>query len=161
MIFVTVGTQPAPFDRLLLALEALPREEELVVQCGSSRVRPSRATCFDFLPFDDVVRYLGAARVVIAHAGVGSTIMALASGKRPILVPRLRELGEHPDDHQHEWARRFAHAGLVTLVEDPSELPRAVLAADTASSHELRASARLVAELRDYVVESKRARGRG
>jgi UDP-N-acetylglucosamine transferase subunit ALG13 len=66
------------------------------------------------------------ARAVVTHAGVGSVLVALANGKRPIVLPRLKKFGEAVDDHQLELGRRFAAAGLVTLVEDPDQLGEAL-----------------------------------
>lgn len=126
MIFVTVGTNEAPFDRLLRAVAGLPPAEELLVQHGSSSIRPLHATCVDFLPFDAVVESVRRARAVVTHAGVGSVLVALGTGKRPIVVPRLRRFGEAVDDHQLDFARRFEQAGLVTLVEEPDGLEDAL-----------------------------------
>lgn len=126
MIFVTVGTNEARFDRLLHAVDALALEEELVVQHGSSPVRPSRARCVDFLLFDDLVDHVRRARVVVAHAGVGTVLVALANGKRSIVVPRLQRHGEAVDDHQTVFAKRLHDAGLVYLVEDPYDLGEAL-----------------------------------
>jgi len=127
VIFVTVGTNEAPFDRLLRAVGDLPPgDEEIVVQRGSSGVRPAVARCVDFLPFDELAAMVGQARVVVTHAGVGSIMVALGQGKRPIVVPRLSRLGEAVDDHQLPFARRLAERGLVTLLEDESELASAI-----------------------------------
>ena len=151
MIFATAGTNEAPFDRLLEALDALPRTEPLVVQHGASAVRPRDAHCVDFLAFEELVEHVRAARVVVTHAGVGSVTVALANGKRPLVVPRLRRFGEAVDDHQVVFARRFADAGLVTLVEDPCDLEQAVAngAGDGAGS--VAAGGPLVEELAAYV----------
>ena len=56
------------------------------------------------------------------HAGVGSIMVSLANGKRPVVMARLTELGEHVDDHQLELARRLEAGGLVALAEDADEL---------------------------------------
>jgi UDP-N-acetylglucosamine transferase subunit ALG13 len=118
MIFVSVGTHEAPFDRLLCAVSELGLDEELVVQHGPSSARCDRALEFEYLSFDEVVDYIKDARAVVMHAGVGSVMIALANGKRPIVMARRREFGEHVDDHQVELARRLEGSGLVTLVED-------------------------------------------
>jgi UDP-N-acetylglucosamine transferase subunit ALG13 len=155
MIFVTVGTGEQPFDRLLRSLESLWLDEPLVIQRGSSTVSPERAACFDYLPFPDMLARMQDARVVITHAGVGSVIAALTAGKRPVAVPRRRCFGEAVDDHQVEFARRLADAGLVRLVDDPQDLYRA-LGADTWQEDVTRMGQEvtetpLVTELRDYV----------
>ena len=126
MIFVTVGTNEAPFDRLVSGVSGLAGREEVVVQHGASAVRPEGATCIDFLPFDELVELVRRARVVVTHAGVGSIMVALSQGKRPIVVPRLGRFGEAVDDHQVTFARRLSERGLVTVVDDPSLLPSAI-----------------------------------
>jgi UDP-N-acetylglucosamine transferase subunit ALG13 len=128
MIFVSVGTHEAPFDRMLELVYGLELDEELVVQHGPSTVRCDRATEVDYLPFDDVVAAIRAARVVVMHAGVGSAMISLANGKRPIVVARRQRFEEHVDDHQVELARRLEASGLVTVVDDADSL-RAALAA--------------------------------
>lgn len=121
MIFVTVGTNEARFDRLLHAVEEL-EVDDLVVQCGSSSLRPKNATCFDFLAFERLVEFVRSASVVVTHAGVGSIAVTLANGRRPVVVPRLQRYGEAVDDHQVALARKLEESGLVTLVEEPTQL---------------------------------------
>lgn len=128
MIFVTVGTNEARFDRLLRAIAELPNGEELVVQHGhSSPIHPPHAELVDFLSFEDMVGTIRRARVVVTHAGVGSVMVALANMKRPIVVPRLKSFGEAVDDHQLQLGRRFSEAGLVTLVERTEVLGEALM----------------------------------
>lgn len=153
MIFVTVGTNEAPFDRLL---EALPRRRgaELFVQHGPSRVRPPGARCVESLPYEDVLDAMHSADVVVTHAGVGSILTALAAGKRPVVMPRLRRYGEAVDDHQLAFARHLGPTGLVRVVEDASALEEELEDSDGRSvAVELGASAELVRELRDLLAD--------
>jgi UDP-N-acetylglucosamine transferase subunit ALG13 len=122
MIFVTVGSCEYPFDRLLDAVGELPGDERVVVQSGSSELALPRAECFDFVPFEALVEYVRSARLVVTHAGIGSILTALGTGKRPVVVPRRRQYGEAVDDHQVGSARRLAEVGLVTYVDDPASL---------------------------------------
>jgi UDP-N-acetylglucosamine transferase subunit ALG13 len=152
MILVSVGTNEARFDRLLLAVDRLAWDEPLFVQHGPSSVRPGGAECVDYLPFDTLVEKIRQSRVFITHAGVGSLMVALAAGRRPVVVPRRRRYGEAVDDHQVSLARRMEAAGLVTLVDDPAEsLGRAMSVANRA----LLAAAKptmLKQDLRAYLV---------
>ena len=150
MILVTVGASQFPFDRLLRSCAVLAGGERLVVQHGCSEVRPEGAECVPFLAMDELAALVREARVVVTHAGVGSILLALSNGKRPVVVPRTRAHGETVDDHQVESARRFATAGLVTLAEDPAELPAAVAAPDTTIEARTE-EPRLVRDLRDYI----------
>jgi UDP-N-acetylglucosamine transferase subunit ALG13 len=120
MILVTVGTNEARFDRLLGAIAELASTEELVIQYGhSTPPHAPAARLVDFLPYEEMVQAVRTARAMVTHAGVGSVMVALANQKRPIVVPRRRSFGEAVDDHQLQLGRRFARAGLVTLVEAP------------------------------------------
>ncbi len=157
MIFVTVGTNEARFDRLLNAFDSDPPDEALVVQHGPSPVRPQGATCVDYLPYDELAATVRRARVVVTHAGVGSIVTAVANGKRPIVVPRLRRFGEAVDDHQLQLGLRLNETGLVTLVERPEDLRAALGAAeDDTGAVELEPDRRLVTELRDFVTAHSR-----
>ena len=119
MIFVSVGTNEARFDRLLRALADVLLREEVVVQHGhSARIGPQGAHFVDFIGFEEMVAHVRRARTVVTHAGVGSVMVSLANGKRPVVAPRRKRFREAVDDHQLQLGRRFAQAGLVTLVED-------------------------------------------
>lgn len=157
MIFVTVGTNEAPFDRLLVALPSFPGQEVLV-QHGASSVRPEGATCVSSLPYEEVVGAMRRADVVITHAGVGSVLTALTAGKRPVIVPRLKRFGEAVDDHQLEFARQMASTGMATVVEDPALLHGTVMEASESTPAEIAPSRRLVAELRAFLDEAIHSR---
>jgi UDP-N-acetylglucosamine transferase subunit ALG13 len=152
MIFVSVGTHEAPFDRMLRAVYDLQLDEELVVQHGPSTVRSEHASECEFLPFEDVVSCIRNARAVVMHAGVGSVMIALANGKRPIVMARRREFAEHVDDHQVELARRMEASGLVTYVEDGDALA-AALAADVQPASGMNGVPWLGSDLGEYLAE--------
>jgi UDP-N-acetylglucosamine transferase subunit ALG13 len=154
VIFVTVGTNEARFDRLLAALDGLPAGTELFVQHGPSPVRPPGAACADYLGFEEMVEKMRQARAVVTHAGVGSVLTALLSGTRPIVVPRLHRFGEAVDDHQLHFGRRAASAGLVTLVEDAAELPAAIARYEASPPPPPRPDERLVEDLRGFLADA-------
>jgi UDP-N-acetylglucosamine transferase subunit ALG13 len=152
VILVTLGTLHFPFDRLLRALDDLPGDEELIVQSRAPGELPAQARGVPDLSFDELGATMRAARVVVCHAGVGSVLTALANGKRPVTVPRLVRFGEAVDDHQLAFARRLADAGLVTLIEDPAELPQAIAEPDLAPPPQLGVNA-LALDLRSTLRE--------
>ena len=154
MIFVTLGTQAYPFDRLLRGLEGV--HEELVVQGGPSTFRPEGATWFDYLEYPALLEHVRRARVVVSHAGVGTVMTVVAEGKRPVVVPRLHRYGEAVDDHQLPIARRLAAVGLVTLVEDPAQLAAALVETPPAPAS-LGGGGGIVADLRAYLLEVAQA----
>jgi UDP-N-acetylglucosamine transferase subunit ALG13 len=133
MILVTVGTHEQPFDRLVEAATALPCDEELIVQYGTSTRPSGRGEWVDFMSFDELAELASRARVVVCHAGVGSIVLARRYGHRPIIMPRRPRFGEHVDEHQMSLTRRLEKAGLVTVVEDAEQLAAAVRAAPAAA----------------------------
>jgi UDP-N-acetylglucosamine transferase subunit ALG13 len=149
MIFVSIGTSE-PFDRLLGAVGELDANEEIVAQVGRSRVRPGNARCIEFMSFDETLEHMRAARVVVSHAGVGSVLTSLQAGRRPLLVPRLREFGEAVDDHQLAFAIRAAASQLAVHVTDLGRLAehcdRPSAALDPAAS-----PVELARDLRTYI----------
>lgn len=119
-VVVTLGSSEGyPFRRPLERLcEVLPSDVEVLWQTGP--VTESLGLPIDArpsVPNRELQEAIAAADVVIAHAGTGSTITALANGKLPLLLPRLVEHGEHVDGHQIEIATMLASRGLA-LVRD-------------------------------------------
>ncbi len=152
MILVTTGTNGAPFDRLLEVVCEATLDEELIVQHGPSAIRAERATNIEYLPFADLEALVQRSRLVITHGGVGSILLALMHGHRPVVVPRLARHGEAIDDHQLVLAGRLDELGLVSLVSDVSELVPTVETIDPALG-ELRVAgaATLAEDVRHFV----------
>jgi UDP-N-acetylglucosamine--N-acetylmuramyl-(pentapeptide) pyrophosphoryl-undecaprenol N-acetylglucosamine transferase len=124
MIFVTCGSSHFGFDRMMVALAALPAEE-LEVQHGPSQPPPG-AIGVPFLPFDDLGARIRAADVVISHAGVGSILCAIRAGHTPVIFPRLKRFGETVDDHQEELADALGRQGTAVVARSGEDLVRAV-----------------------------------
>lgn len=152
MIVVSVGTNEARFDRLLIALQSVDLDEELVVQYGSCSVRPSSATLHEFVTYQELVELMRSARAVVAHAGVGIVLTALANGKRPIVMPRLKRFGEAVDDHQLHFGRRLEARGLVTVVEDTPSLQAALADDSSCRVLEITPDPSLIDELRSQII---------
>ncbi len=82
------------------------------------------------MTFDALCDEMRAARAVVTHAGLGSVLLALAHGHRPIVMARRPELREGVDDHQVRFARRLAADGLATVIDGPEAVAEAVRAAE-------------------------------
>jgi len=129
LVLGTVGTDHHPFDRLVDWLDDwLDRAQRPVrcfVQVGTSRP-PTRAEHAQYLPYLTLEARMAQADVVVCHAGPGTIMLAIAAGRRPIVVPRRRDLGEHVDDHQVVFARHIAREGTIMLVETQHEFDERV-----------------------------------
>jgi UDP-N-acetylglucosamine--N-acetylmuramyl-(pentapeptide) pyrophosphoryl-undecaprenol N-acetylglucosamine transferase len=121
-VVVTVGSLGMfAFPRLIGRLvEILPEDSEVVWQTGATDVAGLPIEAQAFMPEPALREAVESADVVISHAGIGSALMALDSGKLPILVPRLERYGEHVDDHQEQIAAELGRRGLAieSRVED-------------------------------------------
>ena len=89
------------FRRLLEQLvQIIPDGTDVLWQVGHTDTSGLDIDSIMSLPTVELSRAMAESDVVITHAGVGSTISALAAGKRPVLVPRRKRFKEHIDDHQ-------------------------------------------------------------
>jgi UDP-N-acetylglucosamine transferase subunit ALG13 len=121
LLFVTVGTDHHPFDRLVSWLDAWlqaggKRRVRCLVQHGTS-IPPSHADSSDYLAYDAMCAAMQEAAAVVCHGGPSTIMLAADAGKVPVVVPRLRALQEHVDDHQLIFARRMAGGETIVLAE--------------------------------------------
>lgn len=130
MIYVTVGTMFLDFRRLIEAMDAiaLATDEEVVVQLGMSTTIPAHCEHFDFKPHDEVLALQRRARVIVAHGGIGAARDALSVRRPLIVVPRLKQYGEHMNDHQVEIADAIVRRGWGRAVMAIEELTEACAA---------------------------------
>lgn len=126
MIFVTVGTEQYPFDRLLLILENAVRDRELTgeifAQIGNSKFIPSLYKYERFIDFEIMADVIRKADIVVSHAGEGTTLLCLMLGKTPILFPRMASFREHVDNHQLELARKLSENKKVLAAYTKEDL---------------------------------------
>ncbi len=125
-IFVALGTQKFPFDRLVkeintLIKSGLYKPEEIVLQSIKNNVKPL-CTNLGIIPYDQFNKWLNEAEVVVTHAGVNSILSCMNRNKSLIIVPRNKEFGEHVDDHQEEIASLMENKYDVLVLRDISRL---------------------------------------
>jgi len=126
MIFVTVGTHPQQFNRLIKAVDDLVKQkkikERVIIQIGHSNYIPKHCKWFRFTSGKEIEKLYRNASLVITHGGAGSILTALVNSKPIIAVPRLKKFGEHTNDHQVDLVRIMEKEGLLLAVYDISEL---------------------------------------
>ncbi len=127
MIFVTVGTHEQPFNRLIQCIDNLKRDglinEDVIIQTGYSTYKPLFCIWQKLFPYQEMLKLVEQARIVITHGGPSSFIMPLQIGKTPIVVPRKHEFNEHVNDHQVIFAEAVAERmGTIIVVNDMEQL---------------------------------------
>ena len=135
MILVLTGLERFPFARLLAMVDEGLRRGLLVppvfAQAGAGDDVPLGFPTEPRIPPERLERLIQEADLIITHAGVGSVVRSLNAGKPTIVVPRRRDLGEHIDDHQSEFADRMEKAGYVRVARTEEDFFR--LLADSPS----------------------------
>lgn len=130
MMFVSVGTDLFPFNRLIEEIDQLVEKglihEDVLCQIGYSTYTPKNVRYVQLLPFEQMERTIQDASIVIIHAGPATIMQALRVRKIPIVVPRLKRFGEVVDDHQLYFTRKLAAEGKVIPVYEIETLGDAI-----------------------------------
>lgn len=154
MIFATVGTQ-LPFARLIDALNALAPElgEEVVAQTGPSEGAWPHLDLRTTLAPAEFEALFTAARVVVAHAGIGTILSAKRYGKPLVILPRRHALGEHRNDHQLATARQVEALPGIHVAWEAADLEPLLARPDLtpASDAPSPSHAALIAKLQAFI----------
>ena len=130
MIFVVLGTQDKSFERLLKAIdeqiEMKNIKEKVIVQAGSTKYKSKNMQILDLIPIKDFNSYIKKSKYIISHGGVGTILDAIKMKKKVIVVPRLKEYGEHENNHQIEITDEFAKGGYIIPCKDLNNLGSAI-----------------------------------
>jgi UDP-N-acetylglucosamine transferase subunit ALG13 len=131
-VVVTVGTAAEfPFRRLFERLAPLLAPDgplhrktglapSVLWQTAGTPVEDLAIHPTPFLPAGALRAALAEADIVISHAGTGSALTALASGRFPLLITRDVRYGEIVDNHQRQLASELARRGLCRYREPES-----------------------------------------
>ena len=156
MIFVAVGTQKFPFNRLLKRIDELIEqgqlEEEVFAQIGHSDYVPRHYQYKDFLTKDDFRNYICNCDLLITHSGVATIIAGIKLEKPVVVIPRFARYGEHVDDHQIQIADSFSRKNLVLMCKNIEQLAQTVQQAKTHRfSGYVSQKERVINTIRDYL----------
>ena len=127
MIFVTVGTHEQQFNRLVECMDNLVKNgdisEDVIIQTGYSTYEPKHCRYSQFFKYQEMIKNVEEARIVITHGGPSSFIMPLQIGKTPIVVPRKKEYNEHVNNHQVDFCKAVEERmGTIIVVDNVEEL---------------------------------------
>ena len=128
MIFVTLGTQDKGFPRLLDAIEKQIEngniKEKVIVQAGLTEYQSKNMQIHKLIPMEEFDKYVRECDLLITHAGVGSIMTGLKNNKKVIAAARLKEFGEHNNNHQIQIATQFSKLGYILYLEDFDKLDK-------------------------------------
>lgn len=158
MIFVTIGTQ-APFDRFIKIVDEIAENlnEEVIAQTYKSQYRAKNIKTIDFLAPDEFNKLFKEARMIVAHAGMGTIISAMQQQKPIIVFPRIAALGEHRNEHQMATAKKMKELGYVHVAFNEEELKNLLFSGNISCLHKLSnsASQSLIDSLSDFIKQAK------
>ena len=128
MILILLGTQDKPFKRLLKTVDKAINDgfikEEVIAQVGFTKYDSPNIKTFDLIPKDEYEKIISEADLIITHAGVGSILTGLKKDKKVIAAARLKEYGEHTNNHQQEILNEFYKKGYILKLENFADLPK-------------------------------------
>lgn len=138
-VVVTLGTMRqwsfrAAVERLI---EVLPPEAEVVWQTGHTDIVGLPIHARPLVSASELTRHMREADLVVAHAGVGSSLDALSAGHRPLLLPRRSARAEHIDDHQAAIAEQLVSRDLAVMAEAPDIRPEDLIYAAARGVHRI------------------------
>ena len=142
MIFVSLGTQDKPFNRIIdyvISLKENLKElqsEKIIIQLGQTKLIKSdneriknleNIIIYDMLKPEKMKDIIKDSDIIITHAGVGTIMECLEMGKEIIVVPRKVENLEHVNNHQEEIAYEMEKQGFLTKVDTYEELENKIM----------------------------------
>ncbi len=114
-----------PFDRLVRTMDewaAAHPDVAVEIQIGRGKYEPRHAKFVRLMPVAEYRRRVAAARLFVAHAGMGSIIAAIEAGKPLLMLPRLQAQGEHNTDHQLATATSIGARPGLHVATDAADL---------------------------------------
>lgn len=127
MILVTVGMQLG-FDRLIKAMDEIAPtlDEPVIAQIGPGAYEPHQMEAHRNIAASEFETLARQARLIVAHAGIGSVLTAQRAGTPIVLFPRNASFGEHRNDHQVATAKQLRRRSGIYVAEDPAQLAKIV-----------------------------------
>jgi UDP-N-acetylglucosamine transferase subunit ALG13 len=162
VIFVTVGAQ-MPFDRLIRAVDewaASRGRSDVFAQIGLSDYCSKAIETTRFVDPPNFRKRVETAKVIIAHAGMGTIITALEFGKPIIVMPRRGDFRETRNDHQVATAKHLAEQGRIVVAFDERQLIDKLDQCEDLREMERfdpNASPRLIAAIRNFIEKDSNA----
>ena len=156
MILLLLGTQDNPFNRLLEAVDKAINDgyikEEVIAQIGFTKYKSKNIKTFELIPKEEYENIIGRADLIITHAGVGSILTGLNKNKKVIAAARLKEYGEHTNNHQLQILNELYKKGYILRLDDFNDLPKVLEKAKTFKPNKYKSNnKKFVKMVEDYI----------
>jgi len=118
-VLVSVGTDLHPYNRLISWMDQWADTHpnaRVVIQRGTSD-DAEHAETYEQIEYPRLVEMFGSADVVVCHGGPSTVMDARRQGRKPIVVGRNPDLGEHVDGHQLAFAEHLQTEDLAVVVD--------------------------------------------
>ena len=124
MVFIAIGTQKQKFKRLfdLVEKSKFLDGKEIIAQAGYSKYDSKKIKIYDFMPQEDIDKYIQKSEFVICHGGVGTIFEALKYNKKILVIPRLKKYKEHKNDHQLEICNELQRCGYLLYLNEEDDI---------------------------------------
>ena len=130
MIFITLGTQDKPFNRLLEEVDKQiikgNIKDKVIVQAGCTKYESSNMEIINLIDLETFNEYIKKADLIITHGGVGTILESLKLNKKIIAIPRLSKYNEAVNDHQKQICDEFNSKGYI-LSDDLENLDKLLI----------------------------------
>ena len=129
MIFVSVGTHMANFNRLIKEVDILAEQgilKDVVAQTGYAQYIPEHIKYKNFFDELEMFDLIKRSEFLIVHGGGGIIYKGLKANKKIIVVPRLKRYNEHINDHQLDLTTFLEARGKILAVYDIKSLETAI-----------------------------------
>ena len=93
--------------------------------------------------------------LLITHGGVGSIITGLKNNKKVIAAARLKQYGEHTNDHQLQIIENFSNSGYILNLNDFDKLGDLIKSAKTFKPKKYKSNTNNFIKLIKKEIESK------
>lgn len=153
LILVMAGTHYLPFNRLIMKMDEIAERKHLrvLVLTGPNSYNLEHAESMSFIGSDrEVIGLIRESRMVVCQGAM--TIIEALLEKRPVIaVPRLREFGEHIDNHQLDFSRKMEELGVVRTVTNVGELDTVVSQTGPLKGFRVQINPHLIRRLRNQL----------
>ncbi|MCK8465172.1 hypothetical protein MUY35_15035 [Aliiroseovarius sp. S1339] len=167
LIFLTIGTHE-PFARLVRSVDEWYGQSNVsmklfgqITEKGAAEYSPKNFEATDRLTPLEYANLFEQADLIVSHAGMGSILTALSSGKPIVVMPRRGHLRETRNDHQYTTAQYLGDRSGIFVAKDEHDvaavLDKAVasLSDENVSKLSNFAEPKFTESLREFILNSK------